>query len=332
MPEDSSLPSLSQRVPGATGREKPLLRIAPPVLPESVLERLRAETAAVRADPAGAAGSGSGTAHSNPDSGAGHLAKVRRRAKSLSSRGQLGGPEPQASGRNAAEPDGPVGRAGPGDGAAQRARVAAHALARRPPLPPSPTGQVPPPLAAALPAAAAPDSGPITEPIPVIPDASPTPALPATLTHPVPGHVLASPATSAPASRTSAPATRPAASAASPAEPEHGPITEPIPVITESAAAGTASPAAAGTASPAAARTASPAAARDARRPRRGRPARASADLPVNEEARLRPLFTDPDPATAEEVFASLRHDMARKPAQSLRDMLRRTPWPRRDS
>ena len=51
--KDSSAPSLSQRVPGATKRPKPLMRVAPPVLPPSVLERLRAQAGTAREDTAG---------------------------------------------------------------------------------------------------------------------------------------------------------------------------------------------------------------------------------------------------------------------------------------
>jgi hypothetical protein len=43
MAGDSSSPQLSQRVPGATNRPTPQNLIAPPVLPRSLLERLRAE-------------------------------------------------------------------------------------------------------------------------------------------------------------------------------------------------------------------------------------------------------------------------------------------------
>src|SRR5258707_6430705 len=43
MEGDSSLPLLSQRVPGATKRPPPEMLIAPPMLPRSLLERLRAE-------------------------------------------------------------------------------------------------------------------------------------------------------------------------------------------------------------------------------------------------------------------------------------------------
>jgi hypothetical protein len=42
MGEDSRVPPLSRRVPGATNRPKPQLRTAPPVLPDDVIERLRA--------------------------------------------------------------------------------------------------------------------------------------------------------------------------------------------------------------------------------------------------------------------------------------------------
>ncbi len=42
MGEDSRVPPLSRRVPGATNRPKPQLRTAPPVLPDDLIERLRA--------------------------------------------------------------------------------------------------------------------------------------------------------------------------------------------------------------------------------------------------------------------------------------------------
>ncbi|HEX6932553.1 MAG TPA: hypothetical protein VF162_10450, partial [Streptosporangiaceae bacterium] len=41
MADDSSVPPLSRRVPGATNRPKPKMRIAPPVLPEELIGRLR---------------------------------------------------------------------------------------------------------------------------------------------------------------------------------------------------------------------------------------------------------------------------------------------------
>jgi len=44
-------PPLSQRVPGATNRPRPALRVPPPVLPDALVERLRAEFSAERAEP-----------------------------------------------------------------------------------------------------------------------------------------------------------------------------------------------------------------------------------------------------------------------------------------
>ncbi len=41
MADDSSVPPLSRRVPGATNRPKPKMRITPPVLPEELIGRLR---------------------------------------------------------------------------------------------------------------------------------------------------------------------------------------------------------------------------------------------------------------------------------------------------
>jgi hypothetical protein len=46
MADDSSGPPLSRRVPGATNRPKPKMRIAPPVLPEELVGRLRTNQAA----------------------------------------------------------------------------------------------------------------------------------------------------------------------------------------------------------------------------------------------------------------------------------------------
>ncbi len=46
MADDSSAPPLSRRVPGATNRPKPQMRIAPPVLPEDLVDRLRPKQAA----------------------------------------------------------------------------------------------------------------------------------------------------------------------------------------------------------------------------------------------------------------------------------------------
>lgn len=46
MADDSSVPPLSRRVPGATNRPKPKMRIAPPVLPEELVGRLRPKQAA----------------------------------------------------------------------------------------------------------------------------------------------------------------------------------------------------------------------------------------------------------------------------------------------
>ena len=45
MADDSSGPPLSRRVPGATNRPKPKMRIAPPVLPEELVGRLRPKQA-----------------------------------------------------------------------------------------------------------------------------------------------------------------------------------------------------------------------------------------------------------------------------------------------
>ncbi len=41
MADDSSSPPLSRRVPGATNRPKPQMRVAPPVLPDDLIDRLR---------------------------------------------------------------------------------------------------------------------------------------------------------------------------------------------------------------------------------------------------------------------------------------------------
>ncbi len=59
MSEDSRVGPLSQRVPGAANRPTPSMRIAPPVLPESLLERLRAEKGTSREEQAGPGQSGS---------------------------------------------------------------------------------------------------------------------------------------------------------------------------------------------------------------------------------------------------------------------------------
>jgi len=50
--EDSRTPPLSRRVPGATNRPKPQLRTAPPVLPDDLIERLRAQAKARSEAPA----------------------------------------------------------------------------------------------------------------------------------------------------------------------------------------------------------------------------------------------------------------------------------------
>ena len=62
MSEDSSVGPLSQRVPGAANRPTPYMRIAPPVLPESLLERLRAEMGTSREEQAGPEQSGAAKA------------------------------------------------------------------------------------------------------------------------------------------------------------------------------------------------------------------------------------------------------------------------------
>jgi hypothetical protein len=51
MGQDGHIPPLSQRVPGATNRPRPALRVPPPVLPDALVERLRAEFGAERDEP-----------------------------------------------------------------------------------------------------------------------------------------------------------------------------------------------------------------------------------------------------------------------------------------
>jgi hypothetical protein len=46
MADDSSTPPLSRRVPGATNRPKPKMRVAPPALPEEIVGRLRSKQTA----------------------------------------------------------------------------------------------------------------------------------------------------------------------------------------------------------------------------------------------------------------------------------------------
>lgn len=55
MGDDRTGGSLSQRVPGATNRPKPLMRVAPPVLPDALIDRLRAEAATAAASDNGQA-------------------------------------------------------------------------------------------------------------------------------------------------------------------------------------------------------------------------------------------------------------------------------------
>ncbi len=52
MADDSSAPPLSRRVPGATNRPKPEMRVAPPVLPDDLIDRLRPKDADVAEAPA----------------------------------------------------------------------------------------------------------------------------------------------------------------------------------------------------------------------------------------------------------------------------------------
>ena len=68
MGEASSVPPLSRRVPGATNRPKPQMRIAPPRLSEKQLDRLRETAKAARAQSATLEGPGQGPAPAQPTS------------------------------------------------------------------------------------------------------------------------------------------------------------------------------------------------------------------------------------------------------------------------
>jgi hypothetical protein len=81
MSEDSSVGPLSQRVPVAANRPTPSMRIAPPVLPESLLERLRAELGTSREEQAGPEQSGSaGPSVARPEGEPGRADGPRRLA------------------------------------------------------------------------------------------------------------------------------------------------------------------------------------------------------------------------------------------------------------
>ena len=67
MADDSSVPPLSRRVPGATNRPKPKMRIAPPVLPEELVGRLRPKQAATAETTAAPARRISGEAPAKPE-------------------------------------------------------------------------------------------------------------------------------------------------------------------------------------------------------------------------------------------------------------------------
>ena len=220
MAEDASGRPLSQRVPGGTNRPAPQLRITPPVLPEALIERLRADFASARMPAPRGDGRSATEQAATPDAPAELRTLPRRKARGgrsarVTEARQRRPDEPpdSAGGAQAGIPvlgvadqeaSGPTPSAGTGagfgDGALRRASVAAHALARRPPLPSvpavalSPTGQIPPPVVD-LPRALLPqkadrpavtpepepepagesvpvdnDQGPITEPLPVLSD------------------------------------------------------------------------------------------------------------------------------------------------------------------
>ena len=67
MADDSSVPPLSRRVPGATNRPKPKMRIAPPALPEELVGRLRPKQAATAETTATPARRISGEAPAKPE-------------------------------------------------------------------------------------------------------------------------------------------------------------------------------------------------------------------------------------------------------------------------
>ncbi len=347
MGEDSSAPSLSQRVPGATKRPKPLMRVAPPVLPPSVLERLRAQAGTAREDTAGP----EWRVHSSrPDAKLrtepGPLAEGPDNAPPLARlhRPERGTPESRA-GSEAAHSDAgtPALQAEPGhapaasrrDGAVRRAQVAAQVLAPRPPVPPwpigrSPTGRVPPPPGASQePGAAEVQLPRRTRPrLPAAPETLP-PAQSGPITEPIPA--VAAPDLTA-AAVASVPAGRPRPGIG--ADPDPGPITEPIPAIGGPPAAAAAGvdagqPAVQSERAPEPDSPAPPeqaAAARPAHQPAaaaqlralarraaavRQKSASPSAGAQVRPELML-PLFSDSAPETLEDVVTSLRDDITR--------------------
>lgn len=176
MGEDSSGPPLSRRVPGATNRPQPRMRVAPPVLPDALLERLRAEADAGATDTATPPRPGSSTelpASEYTTTVNGDPAQEADKAKRRVLRESLLRRPLDRPTRTPSDPEIPVAalsaEAEPGESASgagppelpRRTRGTDYGL--RPATGRQP--QVTPPPAAAAPET---DSEPITQPIPVI--------------------------------------------------------------------------------------------------------------------------------------------------------------------